>query len=83
MATATSPVHLRRVGLEGLKHGGGVPSPALCGRDLHLGWDLERAVTDEAVGSWAALEQGRPGRLCAACAQGYWSGPVTAEPSDL
>lgn len=33
-ATPFSREHIRRVGAEGLKLGGGVPSPALCGADL-------------------------------------------------
>lgn len=50
-ATPTSPHHIREVGPEGLKQGGGVPVPALCGRDLHRGWDthaLDPAVNDAA-----------------------------------
>jgi hypothetical protein len=68
-ATPTSPVHLREVGPEGRKYGGGVPTPALCGRDLHRGcWDLPTEVTSKSV---AAADQDRPGRICASCAAVY------------
>lgn len=48
-ATAESPWHIRLVGSEGLKLGGGAPDSTLCGRPLHKGWDLQLHVDDESV----------------------------------
>lgn len=48
-ATPTSPIHLRSVGEEGQKFGGGVPGAALCGLDLRKGWDLPQPVTPASV----------------------------------
>lgn len=44
-ATTRSPVHIRTVGAEGLKLGGGAPDTTLCGSPLRAGWDLEMSVT--------------------------------------
>lgn len=69
-ATPDSPVHLRAIGPEGLKPGGGIPTPALCGRDLHGGWDIpDDQVTAARV--TALLEHTGPGRLCPSCATAY------------
>jgi hypothetical protein len=46
-AVAMGRWHIREVGEEGLKTGGGVPNDALCGRGLHRGWDLEYRMTPE------------------------------------
>lgn len=46
-ATSMSKWHIRRVGPEGLRFGGGVPIEALCGFDVRRGWDIEAAVTPE------------------------------------
>jgi hypothetical protein len=43
-ATTRSRTHIRRVGPEGLRLGGGVPDPALCGAALHHGWDLPTPI---------------------------------------
>lgn len=77
-ATPTSPEHIREVGDEGLKLGGGVPNPALCGRDLRKGWDLSTPVTPDMVTRLAASREG-DGRvfLCPACAEAYLSNHPT------
>lgn len=71
-ATPTSYWHIRDVGEEGLKLGGGVPVAPLCGRDLRHGWDLKSEVTPEAVTTGA---QPRPGDgrvfVCPTCAAVY------------
>lgn len=70
MATEYSQNHIRQVGPEGLLPGGGVPGAALCGMDLHKGWDLPQVpVTVEMV---RALREPRTGDgkvfLCGGCA---------------
>lgn len=71
-ATPDSPVHLRAVGSEGLLPGGGIPTAALCGRDVHGGWDLaEDAVTPERVAE--LRDYTGIGRLCPACVTAYTS----------
>ena len=65
-ASAMSPVHIRKVGGEGRKLGGGVPVPALCGSDLHHGWDLPTDVPST-VARYATIPQNQPGRMCLAC----------------
>lgn len=72
LATATSPWHIRRVGPEGLKPGGGVPNPALCERDLRHGWDLKTEVTVESVQQGMVPRQG-DGRVwvCNRCAGAF------------
>lgn len=60
--------HVRRVGPEGLKLGGGAPGAALCGRDLAKGWDLR--VADAASirrGAETVNDAGRPW-VCRPCA---------------
>jgi hypothetical protein len=72
-ATATSPWHIRRVGPEGLKLGGGIPTPPLCGRESVIrGWDLTSAVTAESVRLGSTPREG-DGRvfLCRACTDAY------------
>lgn len=44
-ASGNGPWHIRRLTAAGPKFGGGVDSPALCGRDLHGGWDLDVQIT--------------------------------------
>jgi hypothetical protein len=75
-ATPTSHEHIRTVGEEGLKLGGGVPNPALCGRDLRHGWDLKMEVTTESVTSLASPREG-DGRvfLCPGCAEAFLTLP--------
>ena len=71
-ATPTSYEHLRAVGPEGLKLGGGIDGAALCGFDLKHGWDTSTEVTDESV---TALATPRSGDnrvfLCPACADAW------------
>lgn len=71
-ATPTSFWHLRLVGPEGIKLGGGIPGPVLCGRDLRNGWDLQSEVTVDSV---VTGSQPRPsdGRIfvCPKCAAAY------------
>lgn len=71
-ATPTSYEHIREVGEEGLKPGGGVPNLPLCGRDLRRGWDLKTPVTPDMVRTLAAPRPG-DGRvfLCPRCADAY------------
>lgn len=45
-ATGTSPWHIRELTAAGRKLGGGADTPALCGRDLCKGWDLNVEMTD-------------------------------------
>jgi hypothetical protein len=68
-ATSISPWHIRsRPATEPLKPGGGITTPALCGRDLHYGWDIPIIeVTDETVQRMLARDDdGRTG-LCQGC----------------
>lgn len=44
-ASIRSRVHIRVVGAEGLKLGGGALDTTLCGDRLNGGWDLETPVT--------------------------------------
>jgi hypothetical protein len=44
-ATGASPWRIRELSERGLKLGGGADTLALCGRDLHGGWDLEVPIT--------------------------------------
>ena len=67
-ATPWSPNHIRKV-TTGLKTGGGADTPALCGRDLHGGWDI-RFVTgdDDPIGDSETVINGRV-LVCPKCAQ--------------
>ncbi len=65
-ATVYSRVHIRRVGPEGRKPGGGVPTLPLCGRDLAHGWDLPSQVTAERVEVTLDAEHNPTCRACAA-----------------
>ena len=67
-ATPTSPVHIRMVGLEGRKLGGGIPGAALCGAEVRNGWDLPTDVPSTLAG-YAEIPQDRPGRMCLRCAR--------------
>jgi hypothetical protein len=42
-----APNHVRRVGDEGLRPGGGIPGLALCGQVVARGWDLRYAEAAE------------------------------------
>lgn len=79
-ATPTSPIHIRRVGEEGLKLGGGIPVAPLCGRESVIrGWDLRGAVTPESVHDQSTPRSG-DGRvfLCVKCAEAYNALPATS-----
>lgn len=68
-ATDVGPWHVREVTDGVLYPGGGVPNPALCGRDLRRGWDLPRVTVDAVTVSRLAnapRERGRPAALCPA-----------------
>lgn len=69
LATATSPWHIRQVGPEGLKPGGGVPGNALCGRDLLRGWDLNRPISLPDLRMLQNYDG--PLNVCQACATVY------------
>lgn len=43
-ATIRSKEHIRVVGPEGFKYGGGIPNVALCGANVRQGWDLRATV---------------------------------------
>lgn len=68
-ATSLSPWHVRaRPDGEPLKPGGGLHVQALCGRDLHGGWDITPTeVTPETIARLSAPDHdGRVG-VCARC----------------
>lgn len=44
-ASTRSPQHIRTVGAEGLRLGGGAPDSTLCGYPLDRGWDQDAPVT--------------------------------------
>lgn len=71
-ATPTSPIHLRQVGTEGLKLGGGIPEDvaALCGATIARGWDLPTDVPST-VERAATIPQDQPGRHCLRCIEQY------------
>ena len=48
-ATSVSPWHIRETTEAGLKLGGGIDAPALCGRNLHSGWDLNTEVSVQSI----------------------------------
>lgn len=81
-AVTLGPIHIRRVGEEGLKLGGGIPVAPLCGRESVIrGWDLPDEVTPETV---LADSTPRPGDghvfLCRACTDAY--NALTDQPGD-
>lgn len=72
--------HVRRVGPEGLKLGGGIPGLALCGQVVARGWDLRTTDVAEIVRlSQSINDAGRPWvcRRCAGKAMA-WFGAGTA-----
>lgn len=73
-ATPMSPVHIRTVGPEGRKLGGGIPGPALCGAEVRNGWDLPTDVPTT-LDQYAAIPQDRPGRMCLRCVDAAVSTP--------
>lgn len=79
-AVGLGPRHIRRVGEEGLKLGGGIPVAPLCGRESVIrGWDLRGEVTPATV---LADSTPRPGDgrvfLCTKCAEEYNALPATS-----
>jgi hypothetical protein len=48
-ASALSPHHIRKLTDVGLKLGGGVDTPTLCGKDIHItnGWDTSVVEPDD------------------------------------
>lgn len=75
-AVAMGKEHIRVVGPEGRRLGGGIPhgdaGGVLCGRDLGRGWDLGREVTPRIV---EILTTPRDGDshvwVCPKCAEAY------------
>lgn len=75
-ATPTSPMHIRRVGPEGRKYGGGAPDTTLCWRALNNGWDLEQPVSDVAVRRLQDRQHDTGSHLlCRECTVAYWELP--------
>lgn len=66
-ATVFSPFHVRVVGDEGLKTGGGAPGSALCGRDLRRGWDVREVTAAELAETRVDPEPDWPGHTCRGC----------------
>jgi hypothetical protein len=66
-ATTRSPHHVRIVGLEGLKTGGGAPGSTLCGRDLCHGWDLRSVTAAELADDRVDPDPNWPGHTCRGC----------------
>lgn len=67
-ATVRSKEHIRVVGPEGFKYGGGIPTPALCGYDLRHGWDLNVPVHPARFNTAADLNP-----TCAACVDAFFA----------
>ncbi|GAB2733873.1 hypothetical protein [Nocardioides pakistanensis] len=67
-ATPTSPWHIRAVGTDGLRPGGGIVGESLCCRELTGGWDIPTRIVDEATLE-RLLTPDSDGRLavCVAC----------------
>lgn len=79
-ATTESAIHIRHVGEEGLKLGGGIPVAPLCGRESVIrGWDLPGAVTPESVHHQSTPRPG-DGRifLCRGCTEAYNALPTSS-----
>ena len=50
-AGGASPWHIRRLGHAGVKLGGGIDTPGLCGRpEVGRGWDLSVGLTEHHLG---------------------------------
>lgn len=71
-AGPVTPWHIRKIGDDRVRLGGGIPGPALCGSDLHGGWDRSTVVTPENVAQFAVPRSG-DGRIfaCRDCADTY------------
>lgn len=70
-ATTMSAEHIRFVGEEGLKPGGGAPDTTLCGRPLYAGWDIPVPVDRSSVTRLARRERDGSNYLCPDCASRY------------
>jgi hypothetical protein len=66
-ATVLSPHHVRVVGPEGLKTGGGAPGSALCGRNLRHGWDIRETTAAELASDRVEPDRNHPGHTCRGC----------------
>lgn len=65
-ATTRSREHIRVVGPEGRRLGGGVLGPALCGFDLRGGWDLGSDVEERRIDTSADVNP-----TCVECADAW------------
>lgn len=70
-ATVYSKTHIRVIGAEGRKYGGGALPTVLCGYDIRRGWDLPNVIDAEMVERALAVadDRGRPGMLCRDCGE--------------
>lgn len=66
-ATTRSREHIRLVGPEGFKYGGGIPNKALCGWNVERGWDLKATVHPARF-----LPSAETNPTCQACIDAYW-----------
>lgn len=66
-ATVYSPHHVRIVGAEGLKTGGGAPGDALCSRPLRNGWDIREVTVAELAEARTDPDPNWPGHTCRGC----------------
>lgn len=66
-ASTYTPIHVRVVGPEGLKTGGGAPGAALCGRELRFGWDLRLVTVDQLRTDRVDPDPNWPGHTCRGC----------------
>lgn len=67
-ASSTSPWHIRKVSSIGLKLGGGIDTPSLCGRVRPIGDDLR------GFGGWdlnVGISEHHLTHCCKACADAY------------
>ena len=75
-ASALSPHHIRKLTDVGLKLGGGVDTPTLCGKDIHItnGWDTSPVEATDDVYAMSAPREGMNDaswRACRPCAVAY------------
>ena len=71
--------HLRkRAPGEPLKTGGGIPGDALCGLDLHHGWDIDRPVTATDVEDLRIVTY----PICGTCADAFKAQNEAASEAD-
>lgn len=77
-----TPWHIRRVGVEGLKLGGGAPDTVLCGAELRHGWDRELAVDTASVERLLRPDDKGRTAVCVACAVAFKIISGTTGPTD-